>query len=447
MSSELERLLREGRERLPGPDEAVTGSARERALAALRRKSRRLRTALALAGALVIAIGLGVGIGAAVTPSGTAARGAVGLGFLPESGWYVLQSGARASSSSPAVAIASNVPFAADDDVGGAAESSALPYSTLLRLPEHGVVIAVTFTPRGEEPWRDRSFTARKLPLRLPAAIPKGQFGAQLRPEEPLGVYGVDAAVNGHNVDLHVYFGSPQPSAEVIEIAQRQLDLLVVRPIREAQPKSNPSTAGREAVPTAVIDNTYVCATSPLGGIYEIEARARTGTRQVDAPSTWFQLPLAAVTSGGVRSSAAALDNMLAWVSAGRPSETTTVIPNPFADFSYPVRVWGTLAVNRKLCRPSSKRVPFTRTGLTGGPASQLGEELDCVAPRRVLMRMRAIAGSAALKQYRQFVRTTEPVREARLAVRTEAGKPLVYAEVFDSGKARLFTARGCAPD
>jgi hypothetical protein len=259
-------------------------------------------------------------------------------------------------------------------------------------------------------------------------------------------VYGVDAAVNGHNVDLHVYFGSPQPSADVIERAQRQLSLLVVRPTRTAPVAREPAVARRTAVPSAVIDHTYLCATAPLGGIYEIEARGRAGTRQAGAPSTWFQVPLAAVTTGGVRSSAAALDNMVAWVSAGRPSEST-VIPNPFASFSYPVRVWGTLAVNRRLCRPTSARVPFSREGLTGGAASQLGDELDCVSPRRVLVHVRAIAGSSSLKQYRQFVRTTAPIREARLAVRAQSGKPVMYAEVFQSGKARLFTARGCAPD
>jgi hypothetical protein len=447
VSSDFERRLTEARQSLPKPDAGATGRARARALAALGRRSRRLRSLLVLAGALVAAIGLGVGIGASVAPSGTAARGPVGLGFLPEPGWFVLQSGARASTSSPAVAIASNVPFAADDDVGGAAESSALPYSTLLRLPDHGVVIAATFTPRGVEPWLDARFVSRTLPLRLPASVPKAQFGAQLRPEEPLGVYGMDAAVNGHNVDLHVYFGSPQPSADVIERAQRQLSLLVVRAIREARPVHTPSASRRAALPRAVIDHTYVCATAPLGGIYEIEARARAGTRQAGAPSTWFQLPLASVTTGGVRSSAAALDNMLTWVSAGRPSDTTTVIPNPFADFSYPIRAWGTLAVNRRLCRPTSARVPFTRKGLTGGAASQLGEELDCVSPRRVLVRVRAIASSSTLKQYRQFVRTTEPVQEARLAVQVPSGKPVIYAELFQSGKARLFTARGCAPD
>jgi hypothetical protein len=45
-----------------------------------------------------------------------------------------------------------------------------------------------------------------------------------------------------------------------------------------------------------------------------------------------------------------------------------------------------------------------------------------------------------------------EPVRraavgqiaEGRLAVRTSSGKPLVYADVFDSGKARVYTAQSC---
>jgi hypothetical protein len=446
VSSELERRLREARETLPGPADAATGRARERALDALRRRPRRFRSALTLAGALVVAIGLGVAIGASVTPSGTAARGPVGLGFLPEPGWFVLQSGARASTSFPAVAMASSVPFDPDDDVGGAPESSGLPYSTLLRLPPHGIVIVATFTPRDVERWRDASFSSRKLPLRLPVVAVEGRFGAQVRPEEPLGVYGLDAAVNGHNVDLRIYFGTRQPSPEMIERAQRQLDLLVVRSERPSERVREPLVSAPAAGQAAVIDRTYLCATRSSGGINEIEARAHAGVRR-GRPS-WDEVPLAGITTGSSTGGAAtSLDNDLAWMTAGRPGATARIIDDPFAGFTYPVRVWGTLAVNRKLCRPSSARVPLARKGLSGGSADPLGDTLDCAAPRRVLVRLRAIASSSALKQHRQFLRTTEPVREARLAMRTESGRPLVYAEVFESGKARLFTAQGCVPD
>jgi len=38
-------------------------------------------------------------------------------------------------------------------------------------------------------------------------------------------------------------------------------------------------------------------------------------------------------------------------------------------------------------------------------------------------------------------------VKEARIAVRTPSGQALAYAEALESGKARLFVARTCAPD
>jgi hypothetical protein len=33
------------------------------------------------------------------------------------------------------------------------------------------------------------------------------------------------------------------------------------------------------------------------------------------------------------------------------------------------------------------------------------------------------------------------------VAARSQAGEPLAYAEVFDTGEARLFTARSCLED
>jgi hypothetical protein len=63
-------------------------------------------------------------------------------------------------------------------------------------------------------------------------------------------------------------------------------------------------------------------------------------------------------------------------------------------------------------------------------------------------VRVRAVLGSqTALRSFRGFLRTTVPVREASLAVRTQSGKPLVYAQVFQSGKSLLFTSPTCFPD
>lgn len=442
MSSDFERLLRQAREALPGPDEAATRRARERALAALRRK-RRLgrRSALALAVAFLLAIGTGVVVGALVVPSGSAARAPVGLGFLPERGWNVLQSGAEATSGWPGQAIAANVPLSPKD------EPDSLPYFTLLGLPRNGVVIVVTFTARGEQ-WADPLFPARRLPLRIRDAVPFSWWGAQVRPERPLGQYQLRAGVNGHNVDVNIYFGTAAPSPALSTAAQRQLDRLVVRPAAERAWVEERALPLRPAVKSGaaqsrVIDRTLRCSSIP--GVEEVEARAHEGIREDG--STWKQLPFAALHSGGVvGSNARAYDNSLAWISAGRPSDTTVL--ERMGSWSFPPHEFGTVALNRRLCTPARARVPLSARGLGGGRPGPFGEEYDCSATRPVLVRLRAVFGSPVrLFQDRHFLKTRMPVKEAYLAVRTQAGKPLVFAAVFESGKARLFTAPRCVPD
>jgi hypothetical protein len=56
------------------------------------------------------------------------------------------------------------------------------------------------------------------------------------------------------------------------------------------------------------------------------------------------------------------------------------------------------------------------------------------------------LATPSVLRGYRSFARTAIPVREGQIVVQTEAGKRLAYGEVFESGKARLFTAATCFP-
>ena len=153
MSADFDKLLREARRALPLPDELVTQRARTRALAAVRRRRLRRPVAVLLAAALVA---LGVGIGALVTPSGSAAPAPSGLGFLPATGWSVLQNGGDGTPVRPAVAIAANVPLSPDDDADG------LPLSTLETLPPDGVVIVTSFIARGE-PYYDPYFPKGKL--------------------------------------------------------------------------------------------------------------------------------------------------------------------------------------------------------------------------------------------------------------------------------------------
>jgi hypothetical protein len=194
-----------------------------------------------------------------------------------------------------------------------------------------------------------------------------------------------------------------------------------------------------------VIDRTVLCATDPAGGIYEIEIRTNEGFRS--GRGAWEKPATGALTTGSTGSAAQALDNSLAWVIAGRPKPKATVIPDPFTGFTYPIRTWGNVAMSVR-CRPSRVRVPLTTAGLEGGRPGQLGEQFDCPTPRRVLVRTRAVLQSpTTLTRHRQFLVARTPVLEGYLAVRTESGRPIAYAETFASGKARLFTAPRCLPD
>ena len=150
MSSELDRLLGGGRDARPVPDESATERARRRSLAAVRSRRRRARIVVLAGATLVTALALGVSAGSLNAPGVTAAREPAALGFVPEPGWFALQSPPPATRGQQTVAVAANVPFAADDVENGLVEPSGLPFSTLLTLPPEGIVIVAAMTPAAE---------------------------------------------------------------------------------------------------------------------------------------------------------------------------------------------------------------------------------------------------------------------------------------------------------
>jgi hypothetical protein len=104
----------------------------------------------------------------------------------------------------------------------------------------------------------------------------------------------------------------------------------------------------------------------------------------------------------------------------------------------------GTLALDRDF---SNCPVRIT-TSADFRAAPPWQDAFDCSTTRRVLVRVRAvIEGSSRLHGDAGFVKTNTPLREARLAMRTASGRPLLFAEVLESGKARLLTARSCVAD
>lgn len=411
MSSDFERLLRDARRALPGPDPEATRRARSRAVGAIR-KGRSLRgPAVALVAAALV--GVGVPIGAVIAPSGTAAPAAVGLGFLPEPGWSVVQNGGDGTPANPAVAIAANVALSPEDD------AAVLPLSTLQSLPPGGVVIVVIFTARGEQPWHDQYFASRRLPLRASEAA--GLFGAQVRPARPLGQYALRVAANGYNVDANIYYGTERPPAALVATAQRQLDRLVIR--EQAPRRAAPVAvlAPRLAV-SSVVDRTFSCSprdasvvASPHGSSELLGRRfISSGFLRVTAGRDTLLSDLAAVAFPGLRA----------------------------PDIRFPAGVYA----SSRHCVPSRAPVPLTQTGLLG-PPTVWRTELDCSARGRLLIRVRAVVNGAGTWAAvgTTFVGTRARVLEGQLAVRDQAtGKPLAFGKLGREGATKLWSSARC---
>ena len=219
----LDELFDGLRRSIPGPPDedlrtiARRASSTPRTVVRPRRRARSVR--LGVAAALVLGSAAGFGLGSWLTPSVTAGAEPAGLGFLPAQGWTVIQSGSLGPTGE-ARAVAANVPLDADDDLRG------LPLATLDSLPERGVVIFATFTPRGD-PGHDFAFAPRELPLRIEDAV--GVRSDELPPfRRPLTHYRVRASVGGSNVAAEVFLGTTPPPAPLVAAAQRQLNRLFV---------------------------------------------------------------------------------------------------------------------------------------------------------------------------------------------------------------------------
>jgi hypothetical protein len=206
------------------------------------------------------------------------------------------------------------------------------------------------------------------------------------------------------------------------------------------------ATAATAQTPVSVIDRTYACNTVFVGGVRQVEARAHAGSRE---GSKWARLPYAVFASGGVARTPfvdAPPDNSLAWITAGGPSPTTTIDEEWL---SFTVRAGGTVGVNRELCFPASRRIPLTKRGLRGSGVGAQVVGFDCAVPPRVLIRLRVtVNGPAALRERARLFRVTNaPGRRGELVIAAPGGRVLAFAQVSESGRAALFTARSCTPD
>jgi hypothetical protein len=196
--------------------------------------------------------------------------------------------------------------------------------------------------------------------------------------------------------------------------------------------------AGPRSEAAFALDRTYSCAIALHGGIYQLENRAHPGAR---TGGSWTKLAYAGLRAGLF---SGGTGNLLAWISAGKPAKGTTV-DQEF--WTFDVKTFGTVGISGRNCNPTTATVPLSPAGLRGGEAAPLGSELKCDVPRRVLVHIRAVLASRAGLHGREFESVHVPVQEAKLAVRTLGAKPLTYATVSQSGKATLFTSRGCVPE
>lgn len=209
----------------------------------------------------------------------------------------------------------------------------------------------------------------------------------------------------------------------------RRVAVLITLVALAAAPAATPVGAEPQAS-SRVIDRTMSCATQVRGGIKVLVAEAVTGIKESSSPLVWKQLPNVNVNTGFFQ--------RLASASAG----VWTGTPGGFS-----------FAISASLCRPTNARVTFSTERLTSEFVGSAGAQRRCLEPpRRVLVRARATfrrptSLSRLTVSGLTMWRTGVPVREAEIAVRTEAGKQLSYAHVRDDGRARLFAAPTCYPD
>lgn len=255
MQDDLEKQLIALGESYPLP----SSDAERRALAALltdtdsrQRKSlgerfnlRRKHVALGFALAATAALAFVAGV--LLAPSRAAANTPVsaGPGFLPHSGWNTASTGVTGPPRAP-TALAANVPIASGD-----ATMLAPPTATIRSLGSSGVLLLATFYTPTLKRHVPIGYPPRNLPLRLSDAVPSGSvegFANKGLTEQ------LEAAVDGYDIDLLIFFGTPHPSPEVRAAADAEVRALVVPGCPTA---AESLTAGDRAAATAFLNTWF----------------------------------------------------------------------------------------------------------------------------------------------------------------------------------------------
>ena len=366
-------------------------------------------------------------------------RGARGARLRPRAGLVRAAGASRSPADRPAVAMAASVPFAEDDVVNGLAEPSSLPYSTLLD-PAAARHRHRRDVHRGGHAVPGSTLYPSALPLRIGEATPYIENGTQIRPDQPLGQYQLRAAVSGWNVEVNAYW---DPAA--VGAAPR------CGPAPARQAADAPAPTPKRALPTATEraktavlarPHVHVHARVSRGGRC-VEARVHRGTGRGGAG--WQRPAFAAIgTSAGA--AASAVENNVAWISAGRPSAEASVASG-YMRYTFPFHTWGrsrstsASAAGRRRGRPS----PAGARGLVGDRLRSAARLRDAAAGARPRARDATGRGDAEVLP---DIPADDDARKGRRdrgqhAVR-EAACLRAGARV---GSARLFAAKDCVED
>ena len=211
-------------------------------------------------------------------------------------------------------------------------------------------------------------------------------------------------------------------------------------------------SVGLQSAPAAsqTIDRAYLCTNAVrAGGLRDLNVYAKTAYVG-PGPENW--LGRISIGNRGKAPTkigpdqrgrfATAYGHWAFGVGAGTAEPT-----NPFDDAG--LDVWARWA---RACNvvASTRRVPLSPRGLSGGAADYFGDNYTCPAPRKVFVRVRAVLSTpTSFRRDRRtgFLEATAPVQEGVVAVRTQSGKPFAFVSVNQSGKARIFTAPTCVAD
>ena len=211
-----------------------------------------------------------------------------------------------------------------------------------------------------------------------------------------------------------------------------------------------PAHSGEEAA--RVVDQTHVCGVAVHNGVRKIGASARRGFRE-DGRWPWLASVGVGNENGGPPAKLRPTPSgqiPISYQNWGFGASAGIDLAYPEPSPPHQRHRAGVSVTPRRACTPSRARVPLSPRGLDGFPADYFGDEVECVVPAKVVVRVRAVFTEPAVfradpsQGALRTRRAAGAVREAAIAVRTTSGGPLAYATVSASGAARLFSGRTC---